>query len=628
MTAHYPFKFHLRRSFAGLRPLLLACLVTTAAAPLHAEPPPWPESPFSYLGKEQELDRILAGFAKTFGLELRLETGLPSGATVSGRSSAASPAEFLNQLSSAYGLSWYYHAGVLYVSRSSERSTRLVPTKGLSGAALKKAFAEMGILEAKFGWSELDDRSAVMVSGPRTYVERIEKSMSAFPEPVAEQQILVFRLKHASVDDRMIQYRDKQIVTPGVATMLRNLLADADGGGGGSAMLPVAQGIPLPLAAPMGGALRPLASEPASANAAPAAAPAGPAPAARGGRGHEGNRGPKVVIQSDPRLNAIIIKDKPQNAAIYKELIDLLDVPSSLVEIEAAIVDINTSSMSELGVSWNGRIGNIAGGFGVPSKAPDDTTFTLVRGNNVNPATVIADAGNFLMSRIKLLEGKGNARIVSRPFILTQDNMGALIDLSDTFYVQTSGERVATVTPISVGVTLRVTPRIVLTGNTRSVQLVVDIEDGSIQDTKVGTLPTVRRSVIGTQALIAENESLLIGGFNSEQNLRQKDGVPVLGDIPGVGVLFSKTVGSTQKQERMFLITPKIIPDRLAQVAALAGQVVQPVAQPVVQAAVQPAVQPTAQAATQPVPRKPAMRPEALTPAQLTVRSEREPNLP
>lgn len=539
-----------------LRPLLLACALFGAAVPLRAEPPPWPESPFSYLGKEQQADKMLAGFAKTFGLELRMETALPEGlATMSGRSAAATPTEFLNQLSAGHGLTWYYHAGALYISRSSERTTRLVPTKGMSGAALKKAFTEMGILEPRFGWGDVEERSAIMVSGPASYVERIEKAMSTFPEPQADQQILVFRLKHASVDDRTIQYRDKQIVTAGVATMLRNLLGDSESSG------PVGMSIvTTDTAAPMRGALRPLAPDAGRADA-----PAPPAPAAKSARTQDSARGAlRAVIQADSRLNAIVIKDKPQNAHIYKDLIDMLDVPSSLIEIEAAIVDVNTSSMEELGVDWNGRAGKVAGGFGVPSKPPDGTTITLMRGLNMNPASVIADAGNFLMARIKLLEGKGNARIVSRPFILTQDNMGALIDLSDTFYIQTSGERVATVTPISVGVTLRVTPRIVVAGGVRSVQLVVDIEDGAIQDTKVGALPTVRRSVIGTQALMGENESLLIGGFNSEQDLRQKDQVPVLGDLPVLGVMFSKTVANVEKRERLFLITPKIVGDRVA----------------------------------------------------------------
>lgn len=541
-------------NFQWLGAMVLACAMAATAMPAIAEPPPWPDSPFSYLGREQQVDKMLAGFAKTFGLELRLETTIPEGLPTSGRSSAATPTEFLNQLTAAHGLTWYYQAGALYISRSSERVTRLLPTRGMSGTALKKAFTEMGILEPRFGWGEVEERGAIMVSGPASYVERIAKAISTFPEPLADQQILVFRLKHASVDDRTIQYRDKQIVTAGVATMLRNLLADPDSAGNGGTVIETAAA-----PAPMGGAMKPLVPDAPRADA-----PATAAPAARSQRQPDAARSLRAVIQADSRLNAIVIKDKPQNAPIYRELIDMLDVPSSLIEIEAAIVDVNTSSLSDLGVDWAGRSGKVAGGFGVPGRPPDATTLTLVRGANVNPATVIADAGNFLMARIKLLEGKGNARIVSRPFILTQDNMGALIDLSDTFYVQTAGERVATVTPISVGVTLRVTPRIVVAGGVRSVQLVVDIEDGAIQDTKVGTLPTVRRSVIGTQALMGEHESLLIGGFNSEQDLRQKDQVPVLGEIPGVGVMFSKTVTNVERRERLFLITPKIVGERVA----------------------------------------------------------------
>jgi type III secretion protein C len=419
----------------------------------------------------------------------------------------------------------------------------------------------MGIIDPRFGWGAVEERSAVVVSGPVSYVKRIEQAMADFPEPAADQQVLVFRLKHASVSDRTIMYRDKQIVTPGVATMLRNLLTDQGTAGTGASFTEVADAAP-----PMRAGMQPLAPEP-SAGEAPAAS------AAQKPRNQDTSRPAqqRVVIQADARLNAILIKDKPQNAAIYSQLIEMLDVPTNLIEIEAAIVDVNTSSMSELGVDWNGRAGKVAGGFGTPAKEPDGTTITLVRGANVNPTTVIADAGNFLMTRIKFLEGKGNARIVSRPFILTQDNMGALIDLSDTFYVQTSGERVATVTPISVGVTLRVTPRIINAEGTRSVQLVVDIEDGSIQDTKVGTLPTVRRSVIGTQAVIGENESLLIGGFNAEQELKQKDQVPVLGDAPVLGALFRKSVASSEKQERMFLITPKIVAGFAQQLAQLKG---------------------------------------------------------
>ena len=177
---------------------------------------------------------------------------------------------------------------------------------------------------------------------------------------------------------------------------------------------------------------------------------------------------------------------------------------------------------------------------------------------------------------------------MSRPSILTMDNLGALIDLSDTFYIQSIGERVSSVVPVSVGVSLRVTPRIIDEGGRKSVQLTVDIEDGVIQEQTgqagvSSSLPRVRRSTIGTQAVMGEHESLLIGGFNSEQNVSGRQGIPGLASLPVLGALFSKKTASVGKQERMFLITPRIVPAggqparaaRLPQIPGLSSQPVQ-----------------------------------------------------
>jgi type III secretion protein C len=202
----------------------------------------------------------------------------------------------------------------------------------------------------------------------------------------------------------------------------------------------------------------------------------------------------------------------------------------------------------------------VAGGFGTPALAADGFTLKAVVGDNVNPTTVIPNAGNFLMTRIRALEGNGDAKVVSRPSILTVDNLGALIDLSDTFYVQSLGERVANVVPISVGTTLKVTPHIIESGGISAVHLVVDIEDGSIQDDrKFQNLPTIRRSVIGTQAVMGVRETLLIGGFNSESNIKETNAVPWLGNIPFFGAFFRKKTTTLKKTERLFLITPKIV---------------------------------------------------------------------
>src|SRR5690606_2551162 len=94
----------------------------------------------------------------------------------SGRSQSASPAEFLNQLSAAHGLSWYHHEGVLYVSRTSARITQNYATRGLPPDTLKRVLNDLGLFDERFGWSGVPERGTVFVSGPVSYVERIGKA--------------------------------------------------------------------------------------------------------------------------------------------------------------------------------------------------------------------------------------------------------------------------------------------------------------------------------------------------------------------------------------------------------------------------------------------------------------------
>ena len=541
--------------FCARRFLWRHLLVTTLAfsvAWAGAATPPWPEASFTYMGGSTRLKKVLNSFGQTFGLKVALSPGAEGyDAPVDGKLTASSPTEFLNQLASTYGLAWFYHDGTLHISRAGENATRALPIPG-GGTSVKAAMSQLGLIEPKFGWGELAERGVVIVTGPPAYVELIERTSATLPGPGATEQVKVFRLQHASVDDRTIQYRDKQIVTAGVATILRNLVSGQSGKG--SVVMPMVE-----LASPLR-AFGPVSADPATAaaDASAATSPASASPAAAGGIAAAVGPG-RPIIQADSRLNAVIVRARPDDMPIYEQLIAILDTPSQLIEIEAAIVDVNTTKLAELGIDWNARAGKLAAGFGQPSTAPTATTLNVVRGNGVNPATVIADAGNFLMARINALESKGDARIVSRPSVLTVDNLGALIDLSETFYIQTIGERAVSVVPISVGVTLRVTPHIIGKEGARAVHLVVDIEDGAIQETKIQNLPTVRRSTIGTQAVVSEQESLLIGGFNSEVKSRSKDGIPVLGDMPGVGALFSKEKTDVQKRERMFLITPRVV---------------------------------------------------------------------
>ena len=577
---------------AGAFVLLATTLFGSAA---QAAPPPWPEVSFSYMARNHRLAGVLTSFGRSFGLRVQPSAAIEEGGLlVDGTLTATSPTEFINQLASTYGLAWFYQGGVLHVSRTDEQVTRVLTMPGAGGASLKKALLEVGLIEPKFGWADIADRNAALVSGPPAYVEALARTLADLPMPPlpSDQQLRIFRLRHASVDDRVIFYRDKQITTTGVANMLRALVA-GDGGKSGT-NIALAE-----VAAPLRGTLQPqpaLDGDAAGAAARDAKGEERDARDARdarsaseGGERRAGaaNKGaPGPVVQSDSRLNAVIVRARPDQLQVYEQLIALLDVPSPLIEIEAVIVDVNKTKVSSLGVDWGARVGSIAGGFGTTSTAATATSATLVRGSGMTPASVVADAGNFLTTRINVLEQEGDARIVSRPTVLTIDNLGALIDLSETFYVTVTGERVASVVPVSVGVTLRVTPHVVdLPDGRKAVHLTVDIEDGSLVTPTTGTTtPMVRKSTIGTQAVMGENQSLLVAGFNSERDTMQDDGVPGLRKLPFIGSFFGKKNGDVEKRERLFLITPRIIQ------SAAAGLPVTVVPAAVVPAAGQPAI--------------------------------------
>ena len=532
--------------------LLMPALFSAGVA--QAAPAPWPNAPFQYFARQFPLTRVLGDFANAFGLKLQL-SGAVSG-QLNGNYSAPTPTQFLDTLAASDGLTWYYQGGVLYVDRASESTSRTLHVGRDEIGTLKAALGSLGVFDGRFGWGEFPDRGIVIVSGPPAYVRMVSATVDELGlglGPAVAEEMRIFPLKHARAEDREFSYRDQQVNTPGVASILRGLM-----GGGATAlgtttlaMAPAATTVAA--TSPLSGAGAPRRADADAAGAAPASE-AGQRAAAASGR--------HVIIEADQRLNAVIVRDAPERMAAYESLIRQLDVATPLIEIEATIVDVNTDKVDQLGVNWAGRKSGVTAGFGDVSADPISTTLTLAKGTNINQASVLANTAGFFLSQINALASRGEARILGRPSVLTMDNLVAVLDLSETFYVRTSGERVAQLTPISTGTLLKVTPRIIEEGGKRMVQLVVDIEDGSVQrdaQSQVGSLPTVLQSNISTQAVVMEDDSLLIGGYTLDSDSSQRDKVPLLGDLPVVGALFRTDSRDRTRRERMFLIRPRIV---------------------------------------------------------------------
>jgi type III secretion protein C len=546
-------------SLRGLRPRLGASLRRAVAVAAFASaglafagPPPWPDAPYSYYATNTKLEAVLAEFASSFSLALSLQPGVTG--PVNGRFTTKNPSEFISRLGGVYGFTWYTNAGTLYINRTSETITRSIPVPGGAVSNLKQALTDLGVLEPRFGWAELGDQGVAMVSGPPSYVKLVEATLAQLPPSAAAQQVAVFRLRHASAQDRTILYRDQQVIQPGLASVLRQLVSTSGSSSDALTTLPMA--------------LRP-------ANGTGDSAMGPPTPSAARAAGGQflrsENSARQASIQADQRMNALIIQDIPERIPAYARLIEQLDQPTALIEIEAMIIDIATDRARELGINWAGSTPQTAVGYGALTQQPQAGTLTVVRGpegTNVNTGMLVVDTGRYLISQIRLLETTGDARVQSRPSVLTTDNIGALLDLSETFYVRLEGERVASLVPVTAGTTLRVTPRVVEDAGERVVQLTVDIEDGRIQEEKqVDRLPTVRRSVVSTQAIVRQDQTLLIAGYTQDQDQDTNSGIPGLGNVPVLGWLFSTKTKTMQKRERLFIIKPKIL-TAVGQVAA------------------------------------------------------------
>lgn len=262
------------------------------------------------------------------------------------------------------------------------------------------------------------------------------------------------------------------------------------------------------------------------------------------------------------RLNSLIVQDIPERMPVYETLIRALDVPTPLIEIQAMIVDVNSQYMTELGIDWGARIGGGGFGYNAPATAQASSpslALNWAAKSAVDASTLSVSAGNFLVSRLRALEGIGDATVQSRRSVLTLDNLGAVFDHSETFYIRTQGERVASVTPVSAGTTLRVTPRVIQSDDRNIVQLTVDVEDGAVQDKLIDQLPTVLNSGLSTQALVNEGQTLIVGGYSREQDVQRTDRVPVLSAVPVLGYLFSNKTTDRQQRQRLFLIKPRVV---------------------------------------------------------------------
>lgn len=305
---------------------------------------------------------------------------------------------------------------------------------------------------------------------------------------------------------------------------------------------------------------------------------------------HGGVGESKDKILAHRKQNAIIIVDRPEMRAYYQSIIDKLDQPRELVEITAAIIDIEATTNLEweshfLGAGLDREGGGTLYGAGLGAgdgfalgdpPTPELPLPGLVNDSGLNAATMLVGQHYRVISKIRALEGLGKAKVMSRPSVLSIENQPARITDTLTAYISVDGERQSQLYNITGGISLTVLPRIVDRPNEgeggRRVYLAIDVGDGDIGvggdgDGDGGAAGKALQSNnrITTQAILRDGESLLIGGRYINQQSEVDSGVPILKRIPILGLPFKDKTVTSGRLQRLYLITPRILTWKEAQ---------------------------------------------------------------
>lgn len=296
---------------------------------------------------------------------------------------------------------------------------------------------------------------------------------------------------------------------------------------------------------------------------------------------------PRGDVVSDDRSNALIIEDIPGTLPKIDALLTALDRKTPEVEIEARIVAATRSFArdigTQLGFGWgNGKSTAVGGGSGtntpITVTPPVGTTpaFITAPGNNalIPLFSDLASSGptsglsltNFssvyrLDFVLTMAESRGLLKILSRPRVVTQNNITALVKQGSRIPVVTQAQLGGppTVTYVDAFLRLTVTPQITAE---KTIFLNVDIENTVPDFSRVtGSQlnPTLQTQQTTTQVLVNNGETVTIGGVIQVNNNVAVAQVPLLGSIPILGNLFKHTTVNTNNQELIFFITPKII---------------------------------------------------------------------
>jgi type II secretory pathway component GspD/PulD (secretin) len=250
----------------------------------------------------------------------------------------------------------------------------------------------------------------------------------------------------------------------------------------------------------------------------------------------------------------VVVEDLPGYVNRMEKLLEQLDMQPKQIMIEARILEVTLDESERFGIDWKkifGSPANLNGGFGT---------------SGLTTGTVTAPSQGFFFSLVNrnltayfdALATAGRVRTLSTPKLLALENQESKVIIGDStgYKVTTTINLVTTesVQFLESGVILRVVASVDQRGR---VQLKVQPEVSTASLT--AGIPSKKSTQVTTELICEDGQSIFIGGLMRARGNTERNGVPVLKDVPLIGNLFTNSAESTATAETVVIITPYII---------------------------------------------------------------------
>ena len=284
-------------------------------------------------------------------------------------------------------------------------------------------------------------------------------------------------------------------------------------------------------------------------------------------------------ISSDSRTNTISVRETADKLEQIRRLVNTWDIPVRQVLIEARIVRAKTNVSNDLGVAWGTQYADgsnnnkfLVGANSASNAAASSGALNLPSGMMVDLGVTKANTSSIAFGYVKndflidlqlsALQSDGKAEIVAQPKVVTADRQKATIKSGTEIpYQEASSSGATSVSFKDAVLSLEVTPQI-----TPDDKIIMDLV--VTQDTPgqvVAQVPSIDTNSVETQVLVANGETVVLGGIFQSQKVTTITKTPFLGDIPYLGRLFTKSEKSDERSELLVFITPKIVKSDLVQ---------------------------------------------------------------